>query len=102
MIEVQLFIPVADNDGETFTPAHDAAFEAYLLDRFGGFSRLPGAIAGKWLNDGMTYTDTLVAYLVAMNSITEGSKLAEVVAFAKAHYCQEAIFVRYLGVAEVL
>lgn len=103
MVEVTILIPVADNDGVTFSPTHHAAFEAVLLDRFGGLSRLPGTVTGQWVGDGKTFTDHLVAYVVALDGlIAKGAALREVIDFAKAHYRQEAIFCRYLGTAEVL
>lgn len=102
MIEVTLFIPLADNDGQTFSPSDHAAFEAYATDRFGGLSRLPGEVEGKWVSEGRLYTDRLVRYVIALGSITDGGKLGEVVSFAKKHYRQEAIFVSYLGRAEIL
>lgn len=102
MVEVVVLIPLSGNDGAAFTSEQHAAFEAFVLTRFGGLSRLSGTVAGKWLADGTTYTDELVAYAIAMQSITDGGLLREVVEFAKAHYAQEAIFVRYLGLAEVL
>lgn len=102
MIEVDLFIPLADNDGETFLPVHHDAFEASAMERFGGISRLPGQVAGKWSGGGKVYTDQLVIYRIALGSIIDGGKLGEVVAFAKAHYRQEAIYVSYMGMAEIL
>lgn len=54
------------------------------------------------MNEGKVYHDTTHAYVVGLRSITQGALLGEVVAFAKIHYRQEAIFIRYLGVAEIL
>ncbi len=102
MIEVVVLVPVADNDAVTFPPAWHSVFEAVVLDRFGGFSKLPNDVVGQWVGDGNIYTDHTRAYVIALSSITEGAKLGEVVAFAKAHYRQEAIFLRYLGIAEIL
>lgn len=102
MIEVTILIPLADNQGEAFSPEHHEAFEAQVLRRFGGLSRLPGTTAGKWVDQGRTYVDHLVAYVVAVPSILDAANLGEVIAFAKAHYRQEAIYVRYLGISEIL
>jgi hypothetical protein len=38
---------------------------------------------------------------VAIESILDGGTLREVLSFAKDHYRQEAIFLKYLGIAEV-
>ena len=39
---------------------------------------------------------------VAVRSIADGHLVGEVVEFAKSHYRQEAIYIRYLGVAEII
>lgn len=102
MFELVVLIPTADNDGEVFADEHHASFEAFVAGLFGGLTRLPGFATGVWMDDGRTYHDTLVAYVVAVDSITKGALVGDVVAFAKTHYRQEAIFIRYLGLAEVL
>lgn len=103
MIEVTLLIPLADNSGQTFTPAHVGAFESKLLDGFGGFTRLAGHQVGAWLDGETEYRDTLFAYVVAIDGLVkQGERLREVVDFAKSHFRQEAIFLRFLGVAEIL
>ena len=102
MIEVQVLIPLISNEGESFSEEHHAAFEAAILGRFGGFSRLPGNVIGKWVGGGITYTDALIAYVIALPGLTDGGRLAEVIAFAKSHYKQEAIYLRYLGISEIL
>jgi hypothetical protein len=102
MIEVTIYVPAADNDGATFTPTHHAMFEAFILDRFGGLTRATQEVEGVWKNqDGRTFTDRNLVYLVALQSILEGERLREVLGFAKLHYRQEAIFFRYLGIAEI-
>lgn len=103
MFEVQMLIPLADNDGETFTAEHHAAFEEAIVDAFGGFSRLPSTVVGGWKNaDGVMFSDITRVYAIAIVSLTDGGKLGGLVRFAKAFYLQEAIFIRYLGVIEIL
>ena len=102
MFALEMFIPVADNAGEEFQAEHDQAFEAFVLDRFGGLSRLPGEVDGAWLEAGVTYHDQNRVYLIAVRSILDGAKVGEVVEFARVHYRQLAIFVRYLGQIEIL
>lgn len=94
-----------DNEGVPFDPAHDAVFEAYLASRFGGFTRLPAEAGGGWVGeDKRYYADTTRIYVVALRGgiIADGEKLRLMADVAKAHYRQEAIFLRYLGQAEVL
>lgn len=104
MIEVTILVPVADNDGQTFSTSHHTIFEAFLAKRFGGFTRLPGEASGGWV-DGATgryYSDRTILYVVAVRGLVGNEDLREAVSFAKAHFRQEAIFLRYLGVAEVI
>lgn len=101
MIEVQFFIPVADNDGVKFGDVHHIAFEGFALEVAGGITLNPATATGSWIGD-KRYDDELRIYSVAIASITEGDKIARIAAFAKAHYRQEALFLRYLGIAEIL
>lgn len=101
MIEVTMFIPLTSNDGQDFSAAHHAMFEAFAAKTFGGVTRLPGQAKGVWLDGEMRYDDQMVGYMVALPSITDGGKLGEVIEFAKAHYEQEAIYIRYLGLSEI-
>lgn len=102
MFEITILIPLADNDGKTFPEAHHAQFERALADRFGGVSRPSGTVAGQWINDDAVYHDTSRVYVVGLQSIVQGHLVGEAVEIAKAHYRQEAIYIRYLGQAEIL
>lgn len=102
MIIVELLIPLTANDGAAFTADHHAAFEASLIATFGGFSLLPGTVRGGWADAGVLYTDHTRVYAVAIASIGDGDKVRDAADRAKAHYGQLAIFVRYLGLAEVI
>ncbi|RYZ17178.1 MAG: hypothetical protein EOO70_02680 [Myxococcaceae bacterium] len=101
MFEIQILIPVASNEGVTFAPAHHDAFEAFVIDRFGGLT-FAGTVQGAWLDNGQLYRDTCRLYQVAVTSLTDGGKVGEVVSFAKVHYAQLAICLRYLGIVEIL
>lgn len=102
MIEVTILIPIADNDGMTFAAPHHRQFEAVLLDHFGGFTRFPWHAIGGWVGNGQTFSDATAVYLVAVEGLVGNDALREAIRFAKRHYRQEAIFLRYLGVAEVI
>lgn len=104
MIEVTILVPVADNDGRTFAAPHHAQFEAFLTERLGGFTRLPGVAVGGWVDEatGRSYRDLTTLYMVAVRGLVGNEALHEVASFAKAHYRQEAILLRYLGVAEII
>ena len=102
VFEVQILVPLADNDTREFTPDHHAQFEWAILERFGGLSLLPGALTGEWKDLDVVYSDQLRVYVVAVPSITKGNLIGELVEIAKAHYRQRAIYIRYLGQAEIL
>lgn len=104
MIEVTLLIPVADNSGQPFTPYEVGVFEAYLEEMYRSFTRLPGNVTGKWVgDDGTVYVDILFAYVIGVDGLVEGgARLRRLVEFTKSHFRQEAIFLRYLGVFEIL
>lgn len=102
MIEVIVMIPIANNDGKPFSAADFLAFEDFATGIFGGVSRLPGETQGVWVDGGVRYDDRLVTYLVALPSIIDAGRLSGLIEFAKAHFEQEAIYIRYLGIAEIL
>lgn len=102
MFTVSFLIPAADNDGRVFTSSEVAAFEADLIALFGGFSRETAPVVGGWAHDGRIYRDTSSRFVVALGSIADGGKVAQAVEAAKARFAQEAIFVQYLGLSEIL
>ena len=102
MFEVQILIPMADNAGQVFTEPHHAFFEAFAVNLFGGVTCLPNEATGAWVDAGVVYRDQTRIYVVALRSIVNGGKVGELATFAKSHYAQLAVYVRYLTLAEVL
>lgn len=103
MFEVQFLIPVVDNKKVPFTTEEHLAFEVALRAAFGGYTLIPTEAAGSWVNDnGEPMNDSTRVYIVAIASIAQGDRVAALAGFAKAHYRQEAIYIRYLGVSEIL
>jgi hypothetical protein len=102
MFEVQFLIPIGDNDGNVFPADHHAAFEDEAVRLFGGVTRLPTEATGTWVNEGLRFDDKTIVYVVAVQSIGSGWDILGLARFAKSHYRQEAIYIRYLGVAEVI
>lgn len=102
MFELMVLIPEADNSGADFTSEDHAAFEAFVMDRFGGITLFQHNAVGSWVDAGRVYRDNMRVYGIAVRSITQGALVAEVVNYAKVAYRQEAIFIRYLSVAEIL
>jgi hypothetical protein len=101
MFEIQMLIPVLDNDGVPFSPEEHEAFELKAAELVGGFSRYQGETLGGWYFEGRLYRDRTRVYGLAVEGLAGGAKVLELAAFAKAHYRQEAIFLRYLGVVEI-
>lgn len=64
LYEIQ--IPVRTNDGKGYGPQR-YAFEKWLLQYAGGYSRLPD-IAGAWLDAGKVYAEAMVPYHVACSA----------------------------------
>jgi hypothetical protein len=55
------------------------------------------------MDAGVVFTDETRVYAVALASLlVDGHKVVTIVEIAKVHYGQLAIFVRYLGMAEIL
>ncbi len=102
MIEIKIFIPLQDNDSKTFTASHHARFERTCVELVSGLTRYNDKLQGIWNDAGKQYHDNLRVYGIALDSITDGHKIGEVVRLAKEHYRQEAIFIKYLGLAEII
>jgi hypothetical protein len=101
VIEFRILVPAADNDGQPFSPEHHRIFESEVLRRFGGFTLVPGTVTGQWSSEGTTYTDSLRVYVVAVASILDGGRIRALLAWARLHYRQEAMYFSCLGLAEV-
>lgn len=102
MIEVTILIPVRSNAGDTFDAGQHAAFEEFLAGLCGGFTLLPDHSTGGWQFEGRLVRDKMLIYVVALTSITDAFVLSTIATRAKAHYAQDAIYVRYLGLSEIL
>ena len=102
MFEVQVLIPIVDNAGRTFTAFEHAEFEAFVIERFGGITRYSSEASGAWFDEGSLHRDRSYLYGIAVPSITDGARVGDTVQFAKVHYRQLAIFIRYLGIVEIL
>ena len=68
---VQLLLPLYDNTGDPFPPAHYAAVRTELTDRFGGLTAYTRAPAqGLWSEpDGSPKRDDIVVYEVMADSL---------------------------------
>ena len=68
---VQLLLPVYDNSGEPFPPAHYAAVRTELADRFGGLTAYTRAPAqGVWVDsDGPPKRDDIIVYEVMTETL---------------------------------
>ncbi len=103
MIELTILIPIKSNEGKAFAPAHHQIWERYVVETFGGFSLLPGSVVGAWADGGVVFNDHTRAYVIAVDGIiVVADKLRIAVRYAAQHYEQKTIYLRYLGVSEVI
>lgn len=101
MIEINIFVPLCGNDHEPFDIEHHETYEGHLLRLFGGWTRVEGDVAGAWLGD-RRYDDDLRVYVVSISTLLDGGKVRDAVEIAVVHYNQEAIYIRYLGLNEII
>jgi hypothetical protein len=99
--ELTIFIPTADNDGVDFNRADFAEFEMLASQLFGGVTVRALAARGLWVEDDRLYADTHNEYIVMVSSIADFAKVIRLADFARDHFRQEAIYLRYLGQAEI-
>lgn len=102
MIEIMIFIPLKDNDKKSFSSSYHAQFEQEVLKLVGGLTRYSGTNQGMWADNGKVYTDDIRVYGIAINSIADGGKIGQIAELAKSHYRQEAVYIKYLGLAEII
>lgn len=102
MFEIQILIPRFDNQGNGFAAQTYKVWERELVDQMGGFTKLAQTVSGGWAHEGRHYKDELFVYVVAVESIADGVKAVQAARYAARLFTQESIFIRYLGVAEVV
>ena len=73
MYLIQLLLPVYDNDGRRFPPAHHKAVKDELAQRFGGLTAYTQAPAeGLWSDDrGVQTRDDIVVYEIMAEGVDE-------------------------------
>ena len=73
MYLIELFLPLADNEGEPFDASEHAAVKQLLTDRFGGVTAYPRAPAsGRWkVSSAEKQHDDLVVYEVMAEAFDE-------------------------------
>jgi hypothetical protein len=103
MFEVQMLIPLCDNAGQAFSVDVFAAFESAAVEALGGFTLYPANVLGGWRDDaGRDVRDSSRVYAFAIRTIGDGAAVLNLAARARETFRQDAIFIRYLGQAEVL
>jgi len=100
MIDVTLIVPTLGRDGNAYGAEHRASFEAFVLFRFPSLVRLPGNLAMRRMDRGVSYTDNSIAYSIGVPGLMHMPKLTEVLRFASGHFGGQSIIVRYLGMTE--
>lgn len=105
MFEIQVFVPVSDNDGVAFDAGSFEALEAVLCDRFGGFTLFPSPVVGGWRGpEGRIYRDTLRVYGVWTEAPEVSDAIRVTADYVKTAFRQEAVSVRVpaTGRAEIV
>jgi hypothetical protein len=93
---VDLLLPVADNDGQPFSRAAIASFEAQLLALAGGFTR-KGEVAGVWRDDaGRVYQDRSQLYSLTVPRGTAAAIARKIDTYVRRVFRQQASFVELL------
>src|SRR5678810_248319 len=71
MFEVQIFVPMWDNDGKSFPQETFDDFEDKAREWFKGFTRCPNVL-GSWVNDaGKVFDDCSRVYVVACKGLQD-------------------------------
>lgn len=92
-MQVDVLVPVRDNDGVPFTDTDFAAFEDFLLDLAGGFTRR-GDVDGAWRSPaGVVMRDRSRAYALTLPQDAATQRMARLDAYIRSHFRQEAAFV---------
>ena len=94
---VQLLLPLYDNDGHAFPPAHYAAVRRTLTDQFSGLTAYTRAPAqGLWTeSDGPPKRDDIVVYEVMADALDRGW-WAEFRRALEQRFAQEELVIRAL------
>lgn len=96
----EITLPLRDNDGKPCRAAH-RAYQAWLLNMFGGFSERNSV--GQWKDDdGSHYSDPSIVYTVASDprfATEEGFKRSLTSVAAKLFPDQKAFYVAHVGQA---
>ena len=95
-VHLDLLVPIRDNDGVLFTDADFDAFEDYLLDTVGGFTRRSD-VDGAWRSpEGVTMRDHSRAYTLTLPEERAAIQMLLVSDYIKSHFRQEAAFVEQI------
>ena len=101
MIRTMFLVPERDNEGEPFTPGDWKALHETIIERFGGYTRRPGA-EGAWRSGGRIYHDVSYEYVLSLASLIDVPSWLDLVRWVRTRFRQEAIYVELGGIAETI
>lgn len=84
----EILIPVADNTGKRFTPAHHRQWESIVRDMAGGLSAC-STVMGQWVDRGKVYRERMRPVRVACGARV----IRRLARIAKEHYRQLSVMV---------
>ena len=102
MIEVTILIPQTDPEGKRWPGGTLQTWRGWLATRHGGFT-LGQSSVGGWMNaQDKVMLEENQEYIVAVSNLPALSGLLSTIRWARGHFNQEAIYIRYLGRAELI
>jgi len=96
-VHVDILVPLADNDGRSFDPAHFAAFEAFLAGISGGFTDR-GFVDGAWMSpmSGTLVRDRSRSYSITLDAASAVAQIQQLDSYIRQFFRQEAAFLELI------
>lgn len=101
MIEFTILVPKCDNEGNPLKSGLYTQLENELNSCFNGFTKLP-SVMGSWVNNSTVYKEVMIPYIIAVDSVFDSFGIKQTAKYVKKLFKQEEIYVKYLGLSEVV
>jgi hypothetical protein len=96
---LEFMVPTHRNNGSLI---NHADFDAYLGQRFGGYTKLAVA-TGFWKDEniGQVFEETVIPYRVAVRELDVESAISEIAPYIATEYDQNAVYIGRVGTAVI-